>query len=179
MKSIEALQRGWECIVDILYSIISPVSWIFSLQNYHLQPFRRRSRVPLIDSLIINRSRARRVQRQNTRSNYSQLGNARRRHQKKDPPPSHSAGQHNRYHHLNNPNINQYFHDFRTPWQPVAHYSTASTTSFAMDDGVQLRDEAAQDRVRAAVEFLDPSMLLSLVLIPARISLTGNCDSRC
>lgn len=24
-------------------------------------------------------------------------------------------------------------------------------------DGVQLRDEAAQDRVRAAVEFLDPS----------------------
>lgn len=71
MKSIEALQRGWECIVDILYSIISPVSWIFSLQNYHLQPFRRRSRVPLIDSLIINRSRARRVQRQNTRSNYS------------------------------------------------------------------------------------------------------------
>jgi hypothetical protein len=25
-------------------------------------------------------------------------------------------------------------------------------------DGLQLRDEAAQDRVRAAVEFLDPSM---------------------
>lgn len=24
-------------------------------------------------------------------------------------------------------------------------------------DGVQLRDEAAQDRIRAAVEFLDPS----------------------
>lgn len=24
-------------------------------------------------------------------------------------------------------------------------------------DGVQLRDEAAQDRVRAAIEFLDPS----------------------
>jgi len=27
-------------------------------------------------------------------------------------------------------------------------------------DGIQLRDEAAQDRVRAAVEFLDPSKLL-------------------
>lgn len=33
-----------------------------------------------------------------------------------------------------------------------------------MDDGVQLRDEAAQDRVRAAVEFLDPSMSMALIL---------------
>lgn len=31
-------------------------------------------------------------------------------------------------------------------------------------DGVQLRDEAVQDRIRAAVEFLDPSTLLSLSL---------------
>ena len=27
-------------------------------------------------------------------------------------------------------------------------------------DGVQLRDEAVRDRIRAAEEFLDPSMLL-------------------
>lgn len=31
-------------------------------------------------------------------------------------------------------------------------------------DGVQLRDEAVQDRIRAAVEFLDPSRLLRLSL---------------
>lgn len=48
-----------------------------------------------------------------------------------------------------------------------------------MDDGVQLRDEAAQDRVRAAVEFLDPSTLLSLVYLSGRLSLTWNSDSRC
>lgn len=29
-------------------------------------------------------------------------------------------------------------------------------------DGVQLRDEAAQDRIRSAVEFLDPSELVFL-----------------
>lgn len=33
-------------------------------------------------------------------------------------------------------------------------------------DGVQLRDEAAQDRIRAATEFLDPSEF-SLICIPA------------
>lgn len=48
-----------------------------------------------------------------------------------------------------------------------------------MDDGVQLRDEAAQDRVRAAVEFLDPSTLLSPDFMPDRLSLTENCRSRC
>jgi hypothetical protein len=34
-------------------------------------------------------------------------------------------------------------------------------------DGPQLRDEAAQDRVRAATEFLDPGMLLFFQLCPA------------
>jgi hypothetical protein len=29
-------------------------------------------------------------------------------------------------------------------------------------DGLQLRDEAVRDRIRAAEEFLDPSMLLPL-----------------
>lgn len=28
-------------------------------------------------------------------------------------------------------------------------------------DGIQLRDEAAQDRVRAAIEFLDPSKFIA------------------
>lgn len=31
-------------------------------------------------------------------------------------------------------------------------------------DGIQLRDEAAQDRVRAAIEFLDPSKLMQMIL---------------
>lgn len=48
-----------------------------------------------------------------------------------------------------------------------------------MDDGVQLRDEAAQDRVRAAVEFLDPSTLLSLAFTFGSFPLTWNCNSRC
>jgi hypothetical protein len=30
-------------------------------------------------------------------------------------------------------------------------------------DGIQLRDEAAQDRVRAAIEFLDPSKLTQMI----------------
>jgi DNA replication licensing factor MCM3 len=34
-------------------------------------------------------------------------------------------------------------------------------------DGLQLRDEAAQDRVRAATEFLDPSKSIgSCVVVP-------------
>ena len=35
-------------------------------------------------------------------------------------------------------------------------------------DGVQLRDEAAQDRVRAAIEFLDPRKSLWAVLCGIR-----------
>jgi hypothetical protein len=34
-------------------------------------------------------------------------------------------------------------------------------------DGIQLRDEAAQDRVRAAIEFLDPSKFVSTDAFPA------------
>lgn len=34
-------------------------------------------------------------------------------------------------------------------------------------DGLQLRDEAAQDRVRSATEFLDPSKSIALcVMLP-------------
>lgn len=32
-------------------------------------------------------------------------------------------------------------------------------------DGIQLRDEAAQDRVRAATEFLDPSKFIELCVV--------------
>jgi hypothetical protein len=32
-------------------------------------------------------------------------------------------------------------------------------------DGLQLRDEAAQDRVRAATEFLDPSKFIELCVM--------------
>ena len=41
-------------------------------------------------------------------------------------------------------------------------------------DGVQLRDEAAQDRVRAATEFLDPSMSECLILVCIRHLLIEN-----
>jgi len=37
--------------------------------------------------------------------------------------------------------------------------STASTLAPALNmDGIQLRDEAVRDRIRACEEFLDPSM---------------------
>jgi len=36
-------------------------------------------------------------------------------------------------------------------------------------DGVQLRDEAAQDRVRAAMEFLDPSEFFQVTSAVPRI----------
>jgi DNA replication licensing factor MCM3 len=36
-------------------------------------------------------------------------------------------------------------------------------------DGIQLRDEAAQDRVRAAIEFLDPSKFPRLMRSPYSI----------
>jgi hypothetical protein len=45
---------------------------------------------------------------------------------------------------------------------PVFKLSTKHTSIM---DGAQLRDEAAQDRVRAAVEFLDPSKLAWVELI--------------
>lgn len=45
-------------------------------------------------------------------------------------------------------------------------------------DGVQLRDEAAQDRVRAATEFLDPSMLEYLILVCIRHLLIENSIRR-
>lgn len=50
-------------------------------------------------------------------------------------------------------------------------------------DGVQLRDEAAQDRVRAAVEFLDPSkhdhtgLLIAWSLIANLYFFLSRCES--
>jgi hypothetical protein len=44
-----------------------------------------------------------------------------------------------------------------------------TTLSTATMDGIQLRDEAAQDRVRAAIEFLDPSKFPRLMHSPYSI----------
>ncbi|KAI9043296.1 MCM DNA helicase complex subunit MCM3 [Aspergillus affinis] len=95
-----------------------------------------------------------------TRFNSARSG--RRVSVEKDPPPSHSFVQLRKGTRTPPPQVLAHqVTQFRTSY--LARFDLHSllplseTDFFAMDDGVQLRDEAAQDRVRAAVEFLDPT----------------------